>query len=109
MRQYYFVAVIDEKGKPTELLTLPSSRGPVLLGFINHANFHAALNAARLYVKSYLKSVGKTESKLSVGTMSFKAPSPNALRSILEDTDLVRFESTLVLEGEPLFSQVFAE
>lgn len=109
MREYYFVVVVNEKGETTELLTLPSSRGPVLLGYVNPANFRAGLHAAGVYLSEYLRATGKESQRLKVKGMSFTAPSPNALVSMLSDTGLVRFDATVVLEGEALFHELFTE
>jgi hypothetical protein len=109
MREYFFVAVVDENGEMTELLTLPSSQGPILLGYVNSANFRAGLSAAEIYLKEYLKATGKVHQKKTVVGKSFKAPSPNALVSMLADSDLVYFDATVVLEGEALFHELFEE
>jgi len=106
-RDYHFVVVVNEKGETTELLTLPSSRGPVLVGYVNPDNFRAGLHAAGVYVKEYLKATGKDAQKLRVEGMSFNAPSPNALHSMLSDTGLVHFDATVVLEGDALFYELF--
>ena len=109
MRSYHFVTIVNANGETNELLTLPSSHGPILLGFTNPDNFRAGLQAAKTYLKSYLKATGRENEKLKVGSMTFNAPSVNALQSMISDSGLVHFDSKIALEGDELFHQLFEE